>query len=137
MLGIAAVRILANPTPFAHYNQGFPGIVGSYSGATPPMGVIPRTAAAIVLRAKGSRADAISALIRTVISIVTLVTSKRAGRFGLCLSPWQLRDPCVAGVWICAAMTEVLTTSVITMAYLDLIMVTVNAPNSLRPHIDR
>ena len=34
-------------------------------------------------------------------------------------------------------MTEVLTTSVITMAYLDLIMVTVNAPNSLRPHIDR
>ena len=137
MLAIAAVRILANPTPFAHYNQSFPGIVGSYSGATPPMGVIPRTAAAIVLRAKGSRADAISALIRTVISIVTLVTSKRAGRFGLCLSPWQLRDPCVAGVWICAAMTEVLTTSVITMAYLDLIMVIVNAQNSLRPHIDR
>ena len=101
------------------------------------MGVIPRTAAAIVLRAKGSRTDAISALIRTVISIVTLVTSKRAGRFGLCLSPWQLRDPCVAGVWICAAMTEVLTTSVITMAYLDLIMVIVNAQNSLRPHIDR
>ena len=137
MLGIAAVRILANPTPFAHYNEGFPGIVGSYSGATPPMGVIPRTAAAIVLRAKGSRTDAISALIRTVISIVTLVTSKRAGRFGLCLSAWQLRDPCVAGVWTCEAMTEVLTTSVITMAYLDLIMVTVNAQNSLRPHIDR
>ena len=137
MLGIAAVRILANPTPFAHYNEGFPGIVGSYSGATPPMGVIPRTAAAIVLRAKGSRADAISALIRTVISIVTLVTSKRAGRFGLCLSACQLRDPCVAGVWTCEAMTEVLTTSVITMAYLDLIMVTVNAQNSLRPHIDR
>jgi hypothetical protein len=49
MLGIAARRILPNPTPFAHYNEGFPGIVGSYGGARPPIGIIPGTAAAIVL----------------------------------------------------------------------------------------
>jgi O-antigen ligase len=41
------------------------------------------------------------------------------------------------GVWTCDAMTEVLTKSVITMAFLGLIMVAASAQKSLVPHIDR
>jgi O-antigen ligase len=41
------------------------------------------------------------------------------------------------GVWLCDAMTEVLTNSVITMAYLGLIMVAASSQKSFLPQSDR
>jgi O-antigen ligase len=41
------------------------------------------------------------------------------------------------GVWTCGAMTEALTKSVITLAFLGLIMVAASAQRLLVPHIDR
>ena len=103
MLAIAAVRILANPKQFAGYNEAFPGIVDSYSatclvagallvGASAlvvaiqrkryaALGVIPAAIAAFVLRAAGSRAGTVAALIGVVITSVTLVRSGRVGRW--------------------------------------------------------
>ena len=105
MLAIAAVRILANPTKFARFDEGFPGIVGSYSatnlvasallvGASAlvvaiqhkryaALGVIPATIAAIVLRAAGSRMGTAGALVGMVIASVTLVAAGKVRRWRL------------------------------------------------------
>jgi O-antigen ligase len=105
MLAIAAVRILANPTKFAQFGEGFPGIVGSYSatnlvasallaGASAmvvaiqqrryaALGVIPATIAVFVLRAAGSRAGTVAAIVGTVITSVSLVSAGKVRRWRL------------------------------------------------------
>ena len=108
MLVISAVKVMANPSLYSRYNDDFPGIVHSYSStclitgalitgsvaamlATPQrryavMGVVPSTFAIIVLRATGSRTGAIAALIGTVVSVLSLVISKRARRWRLLIA---------------------------------------------------
>jgi hypothetical protein len=49
MLGIAAVRILANPKQFARYNEDVPGIVGSYSATCLVAGALLGGASALVV----------------------------------------------------------------------------------------
>jgi O-antigen ligase len=105
MLAIAAVKVLANPALYGRYSEGFPGIVNSYSATClitgalitgaisaiialqqrrfAAMACIPVIIAAIVLRATGSRIGAVAALIGTVISVASLMLSKRARRWRL------------------------------------------------------
>ena len=105
MLAIAAVKVLANPALYGRYSEAFPGIVNSYSATClitgalitgaisaivalqqrrfAAMGCVPAIIAAIVLRATGSRTGAIGALIGTVISVASLMLSKRARRWRL------------------------------------------------------
>ena len=130
MLGIAAVRILANPKQFARFNDGFPGIVGSYSatclvagallvGASAvvvgmqrrrlaSMGVIPAAIAAIVLRAAGSRTGTVAALVGVVISSVTLVLSGRVRRWRIAAAITLLLVTGGALVWQSAATSRML-----------------------------
>jgi len=130
MLAIAAVRILANPTQFARYNEEFPGIVGSYSatclvagallvGASAvvvgmqrrrlaSMGVIPAAIAAIVLRAAGSRTGTVAALVGVVISSVTLVLSGRVRRWRIAAAITLLLVTGGALVWQSAATARML-----------------------------
>lgn len=130
MLGIAAVRILANPKQFARFNEGFPGIVGSYSatclvagallvGASAlvvaiqrkryaSLGVIPAAIAAIVLRAAGSRAGTVAALIGVVMTSVTLVRSGRVRRWRIAAAITVLVVTGGALVWQSAATARML-----------------------------
>ena len=130
MLGIAAVRILANPKQFARYSEDFPGIVGSYSatclvagallmGASAlvvamerkryaTLGVIPAAIAAIVLRAAGSRAGTVAALVGVVISSVTLVRSGRVRRWRMAAAITLLVVTGGALVWQSAATSRML-----------------------------
>jgi O-antigen ligase len=130
MLGIAAVRILANPTKFARYNEDFPGIVGSYSatclvasallmGASAlvvavqrkryaTLGVIPAAIAAIVLRATGSRAGTVAALVGVVVSSVTLVRSGRVRRWRMVAGITLLLVTGGALLWQSAAISRML-----------------------------
>jgi O-antigen ligase len=130
MLGIAAVRILANPKQFARYNEEFPGIVGSYSatclvagallvGASAlvvavqrkryaTLGVIPAAIAAIVLRAAGSRTGTVAALVGVVISSVTLVLSGRVRRWRIAAAITLLVVTGGALVWQSAATSRML-----------------------------
>lgn len=130
MLGIAAVRILANPKQFARFNDGFPGIVGSYSatclvagallvGASAlvvaverkryaTLGVIPAAIAAIVLRAAGSRAGTVAALVGVAISSVTLVRSGRVRRWKIAAGITLLLVTGGVLVWQSAATARML-----------------------------
>ena len=130
MLGIAAVRILANPKQFARYSEDFPGIVGSYSatclvagallmGASAlvvamerkryaTLGVIPAAIAAIVLRAAGSRAGTVAALVGVVISSVTLVRSGRVRRWRMAAGITLLLVTGGVLVWQSAATARML-----------------------------
>jgi O-antigen ligase len=130
MLGIAAVRILANPTKFARFSEDFPGIVGSYSatclvasallmGASAlviavqrkryaTLGVFPAAIAAIVLRAAGSRAGTVAALVGVVITFVTLVRSGRVRRWRLVASVTLLLVTGGALLWQSAATSRML-----------------------------
>jgi O-antigen ligase len=130
MLAIAAVRILANPTKFARYNEAFPGIVGSYSatclvagallvGASAlvvamqrkryaALGVIPATIAAFVLRAAGSRAGTVAAIVGAVITSVTLVWAGKVRRWRLVVAIALLLATGGALVWQSAATSRML-----------------------------
>ena len=130
MLGIAAVRILANPTKFARFSEDFPGIVGSYSatclvasallmGASAlviavqrkryaTLGVIPAAIAAIVLRAAGSRAGTVAALVGVVITSVTLVRSGRVRRWRMVAGVTLLLVTGGALLWQSAATSRML-----------------------------
>ena len=105
MLAIAAVKVLANPALYGRYSEAFPGIVNSYSATClitgalitgaisaivalqkrrfAAMGCVPAIIAAIVLRATGSRTGAVAALVGTMISVASLMFSKRARRWRL------------------------------------------------------
>ena len=108
MLAISAVKVLANPSLYSRYNSEFPGIRNHYSetcliaaalvtGSVAAMiatrqrryvlvGAVPLSVAAIVLRATGGRTGAIAALIGTMVSVVSLVMSKRARRWRLVIA---------------------------------------------------
>jgi O-antigen ligase len=131
MLAIAAVRILANPTKFARFGEDFPGIVGSYSatclvagallvGASAlvvaiqqkryaALGVIPATIAAFVLRAAGSRAGTMAAIVGAVITSVSLVSSGKVRRWRLVVAIALLLATSGALVWQSTATSRMLS----------------------------
>ena len=130
MLAIAAVRILANPKQFARYNEAFPGIVDSYSatclvagallvGASAlvvaiqrkryaALGVIPAAIAAFVLRAAGSRAGTVAAIVGAVITSITLVSAGKMRRWRLVVAIALLLATGGALVWQSAATSRML-----------------------------
>ena len=130
MLAIAAVRILANPTKFARFSEDFPGIVGSYSatclvagallvGASAlvvatqrkryaALGVIPAAIAAFVLRAAGSRAGTVAAIVGAVITSITLVSAGKVRRWRLVVAIALLLATGGALVWQSAATSRML-----------------------------
>ena len=130
MLAIAAVRILANPKQFARYNDAFPGIVDSYSatclvagallvGASAlvvaiqrkryaALGVIPAAIAAFVLRAAGSRAGTVAAIVGAVITSITLVSAGKMRRWRLVVAIALLLATGGALVWQSAATSRML-----------------------------
>ena len=130
MLAIAAVRILANPKQFARYNEAFPGIVDSYSatclvagallvGASAlvvaiqrkryaALGVIPAAIAAFVLRAAGSRAGTVAAIVGAVITSITLVSAGKVRRWRLVVAIALLLATGGALVWQSAATSRML-----------------------------
>jgi O-antigen ligase len=130
MLAIAAVRILANPIKFAGFSEAFPGIIGLYSatclvagallvGASAlvvavqrkryaALGVFPATIAAFVLRAAGSRAGTVAAIVGAVITSVTLVSAGKVRRWRLVVAIVLLLATGGALVWQSTATSRML-----------------------------